>query len=50
MHFSPLFKEKKPQIHKSYINKVDVKLNCASNNKRISFYIHKYIEQYMIKG
>jgi hypothetical protein len=48
--FSPLFKDKKLQIHKNYINKVNVESNCASNTKKIIFYFCKSMEYYFIKG
>jgi hypothetical protein len=47
---SPLLKEKKPLIHKKYINKVDAEFNCASSKKNIIFYFCKSIEHYLIRG
>jgi hemerythrin superfamily protein len=49
-YFNPLLKEKRPQIHKKYINNVYKKFNCASNDKMIIFFFCKSVEHYLIKG
>jgi hypothetical protein len=49
-HFNPLFKEKKLLILKICINNVCVKIDCASDNEKIIFYICEFIEYYLIKG
>jgi hypothetical protein len=48
-HFSPFFKEKKPQIFKKCINDVYVKMNGASNYNKIIFYFCKSIENCLIR-
>jgi hypothetical protein len=44
------FQRKKTAYIQKYINKIYVKFNCASDEKKITFYFCKFIELYLIKG